>query len=147
MVRVNGRESAAVLTNIYPDAVTGRAVLHLHIDVPESESILWETGNPLTIEADWRLELGGVVYATHEGLTEILAGCSVQGLFLASIQSDSADGLLGVALVSIGTLKTWERGDDSNISTHPGEIPDIVAEAECSGQFGPAIPRAKGHSR
>ena len=44
MVRVNGKESAALLTNMYPDAVIGREVLHLPIDAPDGESALWETG-------------------------------------------------------------------------------------------------------
>ena len=88
MVRVNGKESAALLTNMYPDAVIGREVLHLHIDAPDGESALWETGDPLDIEADWRQELGAVMYASQQGMTDILAGCSVQGQFLAYVRTN-----------------------------------------------------------
>ncbi len=53
MVRVNGKESAAMLTNMYPDPSIPQ-VLHLHMDAPQSESALWEAEDYLDIEADWR---------------------------------------------------------------------------------------------
>ena len=108
MVRVNGKESAALLTNMYPDASIGRDVLHLHMDAPDSESALWETDDHLDIEADWRQEFGGVMYASQQGLADILACCSAQGQFLAHVEDQLGDGRILVTLNSIGALRPWE---------------------------------------
>lgn len=105
MVRVNGKESAAVLRNMYPDASIGKNVLHLHMDAPNSESALWETGDHLAIEADWRQEFGGVMYASQQGLADILACCSVQGQFRADVQKQLPGDRMVVTLNSIGPLR------------------------------------------
>ena len=109
MVRVNGKESAAVLTNIYPDPSIGQNMLHLHMDAPESDSALWETDNHLAIEADWRQEFGDVKYASQPGLADILACCSVQGQFHAHIEDQIGGGRILVNLNSIGPLRPWDR--------------------------------------
>jgi hypothetical protein len=107
MVRVNGKASAALLTNMYPDAVSRQDVLHLHINAPDSESIWWETDDLLDIEVDWRRELGGVRYGSQRGLMNILTSCSAQGRFRADTQAQLGTGSMSVALHSIGTLRPW----------------------------------------
>jgi hypothetical protein len=117
MVRVNGKASAAVVTNMYPDAWIERNVLHLHIDVPNSESALWETGDYLAIEADWRQELGGVMYASQQGLADILARCSVQGQFHADVEKPLAGDRMLVNLDSIGPLRPLDPCPSSTTLT------------------------------
>ena len=72
MVRVNGMESGAVLTNMYPDAIIGRDVLHL-MDVPAHESSMWARTIVSRLKTDWHKEFGEVSYAARPGLTAILA--------------------------------------------------------------------------
>ena len=109
MVRVNGVESAAVFMNMYPDPSVGKNVIHLHISAPDSETALWGTDDALTIEADWREEMGGVRYATKQGLAQVMACCSVQGTFHSYVDDLLGDGRIFVGLNSIGTVKPWDQ--------------------------------------
>lgn len=109
MIRVNGTASAAVFMNMYPDRSSGANVLYLHISAPDSEAVLWDMDGQLTIEADWREEMGGVRYAAKQGLAHVLDRCSVQGKFHSYVEDLIGDGRIVVNLRSIGTVSPWDR--------------------------------------
>ena len=108
MVRVNGKASIAKLMNVYPDPAVGHDVLHLYLEVPGSEFGLWTVAGHLTIEVDWKLELGGMMFLSKEGLAEVLLRGSARGQFIAKVHEQTKEGYIPVALQSVGTLKPLE---------------------------------------
>ena len=108
MVRVNGKASLGKLMNVYPDPATELDVLHLYLEVPVSEFNLWTTNEHLTIEADWKRELGGMKFVSQKRLAEVLEQCSAQGQFKAKVQEQTEKGWLPVTLHSMGPLKPLE---------------------------------------
>lgn len=108
MLRVNGQDSAATFMNVYPDITDRREVLHLYIEAPEAEYAIWATEGPLNIEADWKQDLGGVIFASQQGVADILKRCAVQGQFIAQLEPQCEGGRLLVNLTSSGLLKPLE---------------------------------------
>lgn len=104
MVRVNGQVSAGRLMNVYPGTVNYVPVLHIYLEAPLSEADLWMKDDPFRIEADWRVELGGMMFASQQGLAEILQHCSVHGQFNARVEVLEEEGTIAVQLVSVGSL-------------------------------------------
>lgn len=104
MVRVDGQPSAGRLMNVYPGTVNHLPVLHIYVEAPLSEADLWMKDGPFTIEADWKAELGGMMFASQQGLAEILQHCSVHGQFNARVEALEEEGTIAVQLVSVGSL-------------------------------------------
>ncbi|MEP7151359.1 MAG: hypothetical protein ABI856_06590 [Nitrospira sp.] len=90
--------------NVYPGIVNNLPVLHLYVEAPLSEADLWMQDDPFRIEADWRGELGGMMFASQQGLAEILQHCSVHGQFNAQVEVVEEEGTIAVQLVSVGSL-------------------------------------------
>jgi hypothetical protein len=109
MVRVNGHASVGKMMNVYPGVHPAGHVLNLYVEVPLSEAALWMTDDLLQIEADWKEELGKIMFASQQGLEEILQYCSVQGQFSAEFEVQQHEDLLAVDLASVGSLKPLLR--------------------------------------
>ena len=109
MVRVNGQASVGKLLNVYPGTYPDVHVLNLYVETSLSEALIWMTDDLLHIEADWKEELGRMMFASQQGLEEFLQYCSVQGQFCAGFEVQQGEGLLLVDLVSFGSLKPLQR--------------------------------------
>jgi hypothetical protein len=104
MVWVNGQESVGKLANVYPGNATKGPVLHLHVEAPLREASMWLCEEPLHLVADWGLELGRIMFASQQGLHEIFEQCSVHGQFSSFVDVHEEDGVVAVALKSVGSL-------------------------------------------
>ena len=92
------------MVNVYPGVHPVGHVLNIYVEVPLSEAALWMTNDLLPIAADWKEELGKLMFASQQGLEEILQNCSVQGQFSAEVEVQQDEGVLAVDLVSVGSL-------------------------------------------
>ena len=101
MVRVDGRVSEAVVTNLDMEVGGTIGMLFLDLDATISELAHWKSGHRLRVEARWKPKY--FLFPLHPSLIEILGPCSVKGSFIA--HTYTLENRLWILLQSAGELK------------------------------------------
>jgi hypothetical protein len=104
MVKVDGRVSEAVVTNVDTEVEGTIGMLFVDLDAPISELAHWRGGHRLCVEARWQPKY--FPFPLHPSLIEILGSCSVQGSFIAHLYT--LKNRLSILLQSAGELKPLE---------------------------------------
>lgn len=107
MVRVNGQQSEAVVTDVNTEAEGTIGMLFVDLDAPLLELPLWKDGQRVHVAAKWKPRY--LLFPIHHSLIEILGSCSVQGLFVA--HTYRRENRLCILLQSAGDLKPYKEDD------------------------------------
>lgn len=101
MVRVDGRQSDAIVVTVETEVEGTLGMLFIDLDAPVSELEQWSTRRRLQIEARWEPKF--ILFPIHATLIAILGSCSVHDSFVAHthVRHDR----LFILLQSTGALK------------------------------------------
>ena len=108
MVRVNTKESAGIVVNVWPNNTDKDvADLNMELVIPASEETPWMVGQTVALEATW--SPGSVSYVPNETMNRILESGSVQGPFLVTDMSPTDEGRLNITITSAGRISPLEQ--------------------------------------
>lgn len=105
MVKVDGRQSEAVVLSVETEVDGNVGMLFIDIEAPMNEMEQWKDHQQVHLEAAWKPNF--ICFPFHPTLTAIFGSCSVQGAFV--VYPYLVQHHLYVLLRSAGDLEPLQR--------------------------------------